>query len=459
MRRHASLLALLLAAACPALASAQAVRLPPITRITLSNGMRLILMEYHRAPVVSVTAVFPGGSAQDEEGKAGVASMMAELLRRGTTTRTARQLADEIEFLGADIATGADSDYVSAGLQTLASDAPTGLDLLADVLRNATFPDEEIERARKLRIAGLQALPQDPGAVAARVAEETAFAGHPYGRMANLRTLAAITRADLVSCYRRVVAPNRAIVAAVGDFRAADMAAALRRRFDDWPRASAAAIAPLPRPALPTRRVVLIDKPDDTQAHVVFVGPGAPRNDPSRVALSVADVLLGGGFTSRLVDEIRINRSLTYGIGSDFDERLSGGSFEVSTFTKVETTRRLIDATASVLARTASAGLTAAELRKAKGYLAGQFAISVQTPEALSGRLARNAFYGLPDDELQTYLSRLGAVTLADVDRVARSYFDPKRMSLVVVGPAARIRPTLSGLGPVTVRPVEDVAR
>lgn len=459
MRRSVSLFALLAAVLLPATALGQAVRLPPVTRVSLPNGMLLLLMEYHRAPVVSVSVVFPHGSALDPEGKAGTVSLMAELLRRGTTTRNARQLADEIEFIGADLSTGADGDSVSASLDILARDLDAGLDLLADVLRNPTFPAAELERARKLRLASLQSLPDDAGALAERVATETVFAGHPYGRLSTVRSIAAITRADLVASCRRIVTPNGAIVAAAGDFHTDRMVAALRRRFEDWPRSAEPGVAALPAPVALPRRIVLVDKPDDTQTQVVFAGPGAPRNNPRRIAMTVANVILGGGFTSRLVDEVRVNRSLTYGIGSGFDGLRAGGSFEVSTFTKVETTRRLIDATTRVLQSAASNGLTAQELAKAKGYLAGQFAISVQTPEALSGRLARNALYGLPEDELHTYLSRLSKVTLADIDAVARLYFQPERMSLVLVGPAARVAPMLRGLGETKVTPAADVTK
>ncbi len=460
MRRHASLLALLLAAAsCAASSGAQQVHLPRVTRATLANGMRVILMEYRRAPTVSMSLTFPGGDAQDPEGKAGAMSMMAGLLRKGTTTRTAQQLADEIEYLGADISSGSGSDRVTARVEMLSRDIDAGLDLLADVLRNPTFPADELERVRKLTLAGLQSLADDPGSIASRVATETAFAGHPYGRQETQRSIAAITGDDLIACYKATIVPNRAIVAVAGDFKTAEMLAALRKRFEDWPRSTEAAAAPLPKPAPSPRRIVLVDKPDDTQTHVVFTGPGVPRNSPARFPIAVADTILGGGFTSRLVEDIRIRQSLTYGIGSWFDKRLAGGRFEISTFTKVETTRRLIDSVDKLLKSAASAGLTAQELNKAKGYLAGQFAISAQTPEAIAALLVDAAFYGLPDDDLSTYLKRLDAVTLSDINRVAHRYFDPKGMSLVLVGPAAKVKPMLKGLGEVKVVPVADVTK
>ena len=168
---------------------------------------------------------------------------------------------------------------------------------------------------------------------------------------------------------------------------------------------------------------------------------------------------MGGGFTSRLINEIRVNRSLTYGISSFFAPQLLGGDFEVSTFTKIETTKALLDATTKVLEQTASKGLTPAELQKAKNYLSGQFAIEVQSPESLAAQLANIAFYDLPADYLQTYLLRLRAVPLAEVNRIARAYFGPQAMSLILVAPAAKVKSQLSGLGAVDIRPVESVGK
>lgn len=439
-------------------AVAQAIKLPPVTRVTLGNGVRVVLMEYHRAPTLTVNAQFPGGSATDTPAKAGIADLAADLLRKGTETRSAQQIASAIDFLGGSLGAGAGEDRISVGLGVLSKDTDAGLDLFADVIRHPTFPDEELERERKLSIDGLESIGEDPGAVARRVARETVYAGHPYGLEPTITSLKAITRADLVDYYKHYVVPDRMILVAVGDFKTADMLAKLKARFGDWPKANTAppAIPPV-RPG--PRRLVLIDKPDATQTQVRWTRTGFPRKSPDYFAAQLADAILGGGFTSRLIDEIRVNRSLTYGIGSGFSELLSGGTFGVSTFTKIETTRALIDATTAVLKRTATQGLTTVELQKVKGYLAGMYAISMQTPEALAGQLGEIAFYGLPADYLQTYLPRLRAVTLAQANRIARAYFPPEKLSLVLVAPAAKVTPQLKGLGAFDIRPVSSVGK
>jgi zinc protease len=361
--------------------------------------------------------------------------------------------------MGGSLNASADDDRISVSLNVLAKDADAGLDLLADVLRHSTFPSEELERERQLSLASLQAIAEEPAAVASRVATETIYNAHPYGVFSTMTSLKAVTRDDLLAYSRRFIAPNRMILVAVGDFKTAEMTAKLRARFGDWQRRAGESPAEpsLPRPT--PRRLILIDKPDATQTQVRFARVAFPRSSPDYFPALLADALLGGGFTSRLVEEVRINRSLTYDIGSSFDPQLYGGDFTVSTFTKIETTRALLDATRAVLRRTATQGCTAAELKKIKGYLAGQFVIELQTPQALAARLADVAFYNLPNDDLQTYLSKLRAVTLADVNRIARTYFSPDAMSIVLVAPAQKIKEQLRGLGNVETMSVEAVGK
>lgn len=446
-------------------AGAQQIRLPPVTRVQWDNGARLILMEYRKAPTLNVLVLFPGGGSADPAGKAGVASLTATLLRQGTEKRTAPQIAEEIDLLGGSLNAEADEDKIALSLDVLAKDTDAGLDLLADVIRHPTFPAEELERARQLALAELQALPEDLSAVADRVAQETIYAGHPYGTAETTTSLKAIARDDLLDCYRRFLAPNRMIVVAVGNFKTGEMLAKLRARFGDWqPHRGTGDSEHLPprtseRRVPPPRRIVLVDVTDATQTQVRLGRVALPRAHPDYLAARIAGTMLGGGFTSRLTEEIRVNRALTYGISAGFDGLLRSGDFTVSTFTKVETTRVLLDAVNALLRRTAEKGFAAAELKRVKGYLAGLFAINVQTPEALAGQLASIAFYGLPDDYLRTYLNRLRAVTLQQVNRIARTYFDPASLSMILVAPASKVTSRLKGSGPVETRPVGTVGR
>lgn len=438
-------------------AGAQKINLPPVTRTKLDNGAQVVLMEYHKAPVLVVSAVFAGGDSVDVPEKAGVATLTATLLRKGTEKRTAPQIAEEIEFLGGSLGVSSGTDRLAASLNVQAKDADAGLELLTDILRHPTFPAEELERERQLELAAIQALGENPSSLADYVVPPTVFAGHPYGLTATATTLKAITAADVRSYYKKVVVPNRMIIVAVGDFKSAEMLAKLKARFGDW-TPTPDSLPAVPKVSASPRKLLLIDKGDATQTQVRLVRFGFPRSSADYDAAQVANAILGGGFTSRLTDEIRVNRSLTYGINSRFGTNRMGGDFLVATFTKIETTRALLDATNSVLKKAAQ-GLTAQELQKVKGFLAGQFAIRVQTPEALAGQLVDIAFNNLPPNYLETYLVRLRAITLEQANRIARTYFAPDAMSVVLVAPAAKVKGQLNGFGTFEVRPAEQVGR
>ena len=453
------LLAALICAAAPLRdAQAQRINLPPVTRETLPNGVRVILMEYRRAPALTLAAQFPGGQRRDPGAKAGLASLTAELMRKGTEKRSAQQIAEEIEFVGGTLSSGADDDRLSISLSVLSKDLERGLDVFTDVIRRPTFPKEELERERALTLAALQALPEDPGTVAARMAAQVAYARHPYGAAPTMTSVRAITREDVQRYYEQWIKPDRMILVAVGDFKTADMLARLKARFADWPRAQPVSIL-AEKLISGARRMVLVDKPDAVQTQARWVRLAIPRGHPDFYAAQLAETILGGGFTSRLVDEIRVNRGLTYGIGSSFDQQLEGGTFGVSTFSKVETTKSLINAVNDVLKRTAEKGFTAAEIQKGKQYIAGIFAIRVQTPESIAGELADMAFYDLPNDYLQTYIQKIKAVTPEQLNRIARQYFAPDRLSLVLVAPAAKVKSQLVSIGAFETKPIASVVQ
>jgi zinc protease len=440
-------------------ADAQTLKLPPIVRAKFENGIEIALMEYHKAPLLSVIAMFRGGEALDPDSKAGVAGLTAELLRKGTQKRTATQIAEEIDFLGGSLSTGADNDSLTASLYVSTKDTDAGLELFADVIRNATFPQEELDRERQLQVAGLQSLADEPGQVANLILNQTVYEAHPYGRSATITSLGTITRDDITAYSAGVVRPERMLIVAVGDFKASAFLEKLKAHFGEWSVAGEAKPLETRKPAPMPKRFVLVDKKDATQTQARWGRIALPRNHPDYFAVEVASGILGGGFTSRLVDEIRVNQSLTYGIGSAFGMEALGGDFHVSTFTKLETTRKLIDSVEAVLKTTADKGFTTGEVAKVKGYLAGQYAIGLQTPQALAAQLAEMVFHRLPNDYLTTYITKLKSVPIAELNRVAREHFTPSQLSLILVAPADKIKAQLSGLPTPDIRPVEQIGK
>ncbi len=443
---------LLLAAAQTAASGNDAVNIPPSTSVTLDNGLKVVMMEYHRLPIVEMRLTIGGGTSLDPDSLTGLAGMTAELLRQGTATRTATQIAEQVDFIGATLGTGADDDFFSISTEFLTKDMETGLGLFADVVLNPTFPREEIDRSRSQRLAGLEQAKENPRAIAAVAFAKAVYGNHPYGRQSDgtAASLPRITRDALTAFYRSTFLPNNSLLVAVGDFRPEDMLARIKGAFGGWKPGAMPAL-PSAKPEFHTgRRVVVVDKPDATQTQIRIGNTGIGILNPDRIAITVANTILGGGFTSRLVDRIRVKNSLTYNIGSSFSAGRIGGSYLISTFTKNQTVRKTIDLTLAEVKKIRDDGVTAEELSKAKNYIAGSYARSLQAPDDLAERLSMSIFYGFPDDYLRTYVSRVNSVTSDDVLRVLRKYFEYDNLVFVLVTNPGETKSQLDGLGPIT---------
>jgi zinc protease len=428
--------------------AADEVQLPPIARATFDNGLRVVVAEYHELPLLEFTLIVGAGAAQDPPGKEGLAALTAGALTKGAGKLSADALARAIESLGGriDASPGTDGTIVSA--EFLAKDYAPGLDLLRQVLLDPTFARDEIRRAREEQEAGLVAELEQTSAVAEKCYAAFLYGAHPYGRPVEGRraSVGKLGRGDVKDFYDRWYRPNGTILVLVGDVSAPEAIIRLREAFGAWrPRPDALADRIPPPPPVTARRVLLVDKPDATQTQIRFGNVAIARNDPRWIPASVANTILGGGFTSKLIEELRVKRSLTYSAWSLFAARLTGGDFRVGTFTKVPTTTETLKLALEVEGDFRSHPPDPIALDKAKTYLRGQFPLKLESPDALAGRLAEVAFHGLPEDELATYRGRVQAVTGADVARVAAELMpDPNAVAVVVVGKAAEIREPLT---------------
>ena len=455
--RTAALLALL-----PSLAlAAGELHLPPITRVTLENGMRLVVAEDHELPTVQLTLFVGAGAAQDPPDRLGLAEMVADALLRGAGPYDAQELARAIEDLGGriDAEPGFDATIVSADF--LSDDFEAGLALLRAVLREPRFEKDEVRRSRDELLADLKSDLEDPSKIANRCFAAWLYGSYPYGRpqKGTPETVEEIGAREVRRFHDRWYRPNNTILALVGDVTAERALAALRQAFTDW-KAEPDAVPQRSGPPTPlaARRVLLVDKPDATQSQIRTGGIAMARNDPDLLTAQVANTALGGGFSSLLIEELRVKRSLTYSAYSGYVPRLLGGDFRMSTFSKTATSVETLTLGLDVLARFRSQPIDPKVLTKAKAYVAGQFALQLETAGALAQRLAEIEFFGLPRDELVTYRSRVAAVDVAAASRAVTEHQPPTdRMAIVVVGPAATLRaPLEAALGPVTVvRPDE----
>jgi zinc protease len=436
------------------------ISFPPYELRTLPNGMQVVVVMHHEQPEITMRILVRAGAAYDPPGKSGVATLAASLLNQGTTTRSAQEIADAIDSIGGALDTGANSDMTLASVLVMKDSFGIGMDLLADVVRRPVFAQEEIERQRKRALSSLQVSLEDPDFIAGAVLNRLIYGFHPYGfpdgGMPD--TLGRLTRDDLREFHRRYFAPNNCILAIVGDVTTEEAMAAATRVFGDWPRQ---AVQPpmLPDPPKPTRRVVVIDKPDSVQTAVRIGHLGVPRKTPDYMSLDQTIRILGGEGSNRLYRVLRSERSLTYSASADMNAMLLAGDFIAETDTRSDATAEVVRLIVDEFTRLQREATGDGELAGAQAYMTGSFPLTIETPGAISRQVVNVVFYDLSLDELRTYRQRANSVTADDVRRAALRYLQPDRLSIVMVGNAAAFKDQLAraGFGKYELIPLEQL--
>jgi zinc protease len=462
LREHALLVALI--AAAPAVVCAQSAGWPserppqalephPVTfpsyeLKTLANGLQLVVVRQNEQPVVSVRMLVRAGSAQDPTDRPGVAEMVATLLDQGTTSRTASQIADTIDFMGGGLGTGAGTDLSFANTILLQSKLDEGLQLLADVIRRPAFSAEELERQREQLLSALKVSYQDPDYVAGAVVERLVFGFHPYGKPGNgtPESVAALTRDDLLAFHQRWYHPNNTLIAIVGDVSVETAAAAVEKAFGDWPRGTVPTLTTTDPPD-PTRRIVVVDRPGAVQTEIRVGQLGIRRNHDDYMPLNLAVKILGGEGGNRLQGVLRSDRGLTYGASAEMDAFQTSGAIVADTDTRTETTVEALRLTVDEFVRLQQEAVNDRELSSAQAFLAGNFALTIETPDAIALKVLNAIFYGLDLKDLPDYPQQVDRVTTADIQRVSRAYLRPSRLAIVLVGDAGKFLPELKKAG------------
>ncbi len=439
----------------PAVAVSPIVEPGRLHRFGLDNGLSAIVLEDHRLPRVSLGIAVRRGAASVAPDRAGLAGFAAELMERGAGDRDALELAATIDGLGAVLSVGAGWDSITVQIWGLTRDLETMLEILADVVLRPRFDDEEAIRVRGERLASLERATVEPYFLERRFALAALYpglrAGVPLAGSAD--AVAALDASAAREFHAAMFVPNNAIFFALGDLDADALLERVGVAFGAWPAgAIPAAGPPLPAPTPTARRILVVDRPDLTQTRIALVHEGISRDDPDRIAASLLNEAIGGsGFSSRLMQRLRADAGLTYGVSSAFDLRREGGIFGVSTFTRVAEVRRVIDLLLAEIERARSDPPAGLELEETRSLAAGQFALGMETSDDVLDGLVNLDVYGLPEDSLDTYRARIRAVTPADVTRVASKLLHPERAAIVLVGPAQALQPQLHGLGPVEV--------
>lgn len=426
--------------------------------VKLDNGLTVFVVEDRRQPVVSMILMIPGaGSSSHPGSKAGLADMTASLLRQGTTTRSAQQVAEAIDRVGGTLNASASADATHASVTVVTSALETGVELLADVVQRPAFAAEEIERWRRQTLSGLQVAYSDPAYLQGVVGRRVAYGDHPYAYPTEgfPSTVSPLSREDVQAFYRERYTPAGAFLAVAGDVTRDGILPLIQKHFGAW-KGTAPAAAPVPEPRS-DRRIVVVDKPDAVQSQFGVVGAGVPRNHPDWLALNVANQVLGASFNSRLNLRLRAKEGLTYGARSGFDSDRLAGIWNARSFTRTEETIRAVQLMLEVIRDFKTKPVTAEELAEAKSYLSGVFAIQSETANAVADRVLTSALHGLPDDYWQTYRERVRKITAADVSGAVERHLNPDQLSIVIVGNAGAFAKGLEPLGGVTVVPLSKL--
>ena len=449
----------------PPLGPAPSLKLPAIQKQRLSNGLAVWIVEHHEVPLAQINLIVRSGSAADPIGKYGVGSLTAAMLDEGAGTRSSLDLADAIEFLGANLSTASSFDASSIRMSVPVSKLAEALPLMSDIALRPSFPVSELDRLRKERLTGLLQARDNAGALIQLAFPRIVFGPtHRYGTSANglPATIEALTVDDLKTFYRSHFRPDNATLLVVGDLTPATALPMLERAFGNWKAdGMAPLVADVPNaPQLTKRQVYLVDKPEAAQSQIRIGWVGVSRSTPDYAVLEVLNTVLGGSFTSRLNQNLREKNGYAYGASSGFDMRLSAGPFLAAAGVQTDKTADALKEFFNEL----NGILTPVppdELAKARNYVALGFPGEFETTSDMARKLEELVIYNLPDTTFSDFVPSVTAVTAADLQRAAARFVQPERMAVVVVGDLKLIEGPIRALnlGPITRVPVDSLFR
>ena len=427
------------------------IRLPAFTTQKLPNGVTVDLMPKPGVPLVGFRILINGGAEAEPPNLAGLSSITAQLLRKGTSKRTADQFSEELDFLGgtfqAPEATQSPASVVAA--EFLKKDFDRGLDLVTDAVLRPTFPEAEVSKLLSQRIDAAKSAKDNPqSAIGLYFASFFFGPNHPYGRVADEASLSRIHRDDIVAFHKSNYCGKNLIVIVTGDFDSAEALSKIRAAFGSMPAGESFAETKTPN-VPPSTRLLLVDKPDATQTYFYIAQPGIDRTNPDRVKLMLVNLVFGGRFTSLLNEALRVKSGLTYGATSIVQQPRIPGATIMASFTKTETTEKAIDMALDVLKQLDDKGLTPEQLSSSKAYMKGTFPTQrLETTDQLATVLGDMAIYNLGKGDIDDLFSRIDAVTLDDANATARKYYQSNNLTFVLIGNASKIRDSVKKYAP-----------
>ena len=417
------------------------LNLPGAEESSLPNGLRVLLVESDRLPLVSFRLAFPTGDAHDPADRPGLTDLTTGMLNEGTESRTSRQIADEVARIGATLTAGASADYTTVAATALSGFTDQIFEMMADITLRPTFPAGELELTKQNTLQNLIAQRGQPSFLASERVSKAVFGRHPYSVVAPTpESIEAATRDEIAGFHRAVFIPNNAVLIAGGDFNRDEMLRRVEELFGAWRPGE-----PLRResPAVPEltgRTLHLVDRPGSAQSNIVIANRGIVRTDPDYFPALVMHTILGGNASSRLFMNLREEKGYTYGAYTNLDARREAGSFRATAEVRTPVTGDSLKEFFGEFTRVREELVAEKELADAKSYLAGVFPVRLETLDGFIDQLVQIRMHGLPDDYLHTYRERVQAVTREEVRAAARKLVTPDRAAVVIVGDAAAAR-------------------
>jgi zinc protease len=435
------------------------VKLPRAEEASLANGLRVVLLRSTKVPTFNMQMVVLSGGLSDKADYRGVASSTAALLREGTAKRSSKDIAEQVDALGATL-------FANSGLSSMTTNISVGglienfdpsLELFADVIRNPSFPQAEIDKYKTRTLAALQSQRAIPQFLAAEQFQRAIYGTvHPASLVSTpAESIKKLTSKDLADFHSTYYRPNNAILAIVGDVTLKEVMPKLEKAFGDWQKADVPAATIPEAPAQSASRIVLIDRPGSVQTVLQLGTLGIERTSPDYFAVLMADRVLGGGPSGRLFLNLREDKGYTYGAYSQFGGSRFRGTWISSSEVRTDVTEGAMKEFMFELNRLRDQPVPADELENAKRAIVGSFALSLEQPQALLQNVITQKLYNLPVDYWDTYPQKVAAITAADVQRVAQKYIDLGHLQVVAVGDASKAREVLEKYGKVEVYDAE----
>lgn len=430
------------------------VKLPRAEETTLRNGLRVILLRQTKVPTFTAQMVVLSGGLSDKPDFRGLASFTASLLREGTTKRSSKDIAEQVDSIGATLNSGSGFSNTTSTVTAsgLVENLDQAFDLFAAVIRNPTFPAEEVEKYKTRALAQLQFQRSNPQFLAQEQFSRAIYGEHPAALVAPpAESIKKLTTKDLAGFHSTYYRPNNAILAIVGDVTLKELMPRIEKAFGDWQKVDVPATTIPAVPAQAGSRILLIDRPGSVQTVLQLGTLGIERNSADYFSLLLADKILGGGPAARLFLNLREDKGYTYGAYSNFGGSRFRGTWASSSEVRTDVTEGAMKEFMFELKRLRDEKVGAEELDNAKRAIVGSFALSLEQPQSLLQNIITQKLYDLPADYWDTYPQKVAAITVADIQSVAQKYIDLDHLQIVAVGDAAKARDVLAKYGKVEV--------